>query len=100
MDNHEWIKLRLMVGIQTKIVMSVDIRGLAANDTTYFVPPVERAAENFRGREVAADMAYLSRKDLNAVETASAMLFIPFKSNSLEPTEVGTDVPPVHAQTR
>jgi hypothetical protein len=26
MDNHEWIKLRLMVGTQTKIVVSVDIR--------------------------------------------------------------------------
>jgi hypothetical protein len=100
MDNHEWIKLRLMVGTQTKIVMSVDIRGWTANDTTYFVPLVERAAENFRGREVAADMAYPSRKNLNAVETASAMPFIPFKSNTLEPTEVGTDVPPVHAQTR
>jgi len=24
--NHEWIKLRLMVGTQTKIVVSVDIR--------------------------------------------------------------------------
>jgi hypothetical protein len=78
----------------------MDVRGWTANDTTYFIPLVERAAENFWGREVAADMAYLSRKNLNAVETASAMPFIPFKSNSLEPTEVGTDVPHVHAQTR
>jgi hypothetical protein len=44
-------------------------------------------------------MAYLSRKNLNAVETASAMPFIPFKSNTLEPTEVCTDVLPVHART-
>jgi hypothetical protein len=27
-DNHEWIKLRLMVGTQTKIVMSVDNKGV------------------------------------------------------------------------
>jgi hypothetical protein len=45
-------------------------------------------------------MAYVSRKNLNAVETASAMPFIPFESNTLEPTELGTDVPPFYAQTR
>jgi len=78
----------------------MDVRGWTANDTTYFIPLVERAAENIRGRELAADIVYLSRKNLNAVETASAMPFIPFKSNTLEPTEVGTNVPPVHAQTR
>src|SRR5215208_1322690 len=100
MDNHEWIKLRLMVGIQTKIVMSVDNKGVDRQRHTYFVPLVKRASENFRGREVAADMAYLSRRNLNAVETACAMPFIPCKSNTQEPTEVGTDVPPVHAQTR
>ena len=45
-------------------------------------------------------MAYLSRKNLNAVETASAMPFIPFESNTLESTEAGTEVPPVYAKTR
>jgi hypothetical protein len=78
----------------------MDVRGWTGNDTTYFIPLVERAAENIRGRELAADIVYLSRKNLNAVETASAMPFIPFKTNSLEPTEVCTNVPPVHAQTR
>jgi transposase len=33
--------------------------------------------------------AYSSRKNLNAVESVGAMPFIPFKSNTLEPTEAG-----------
>src|ERR687893_467330 len=78
-----------MVGVNTKIVTAVDISGWAANDTTYFVPLVERTAANFDVREVSADKAYISRKNLNAVEALGGMPFIPFKSNTLEPTEVG-----------
>jgi hypothetical protein len=39
---------------------------------------------------VSADKAYLSRKNLNAVEVVSGMSFIPFKINTLEPTEAAT----------
>jgi hypothetical protein len=66
------------------MVMSVDIRGWTANDTTYFVQLVERTAEHFRVREVTAATACLSRKNLNVVEMAGAMPFIPFKSNALQ----------------
>jgi transposase len=88
-DNREWVKVHLMCGVNTKIVTAVDISGWAANDTTYFVPLVERTAANFEVREVSADKAYLSRKNLNAVESVGGMPFIPFKSNTLEPTEAG-----------
>ena len=50
---------------------------------------VEKTAEHFDVREVSADKAYLSRTNLNAVELAGGMPFIPFKSNTLEPTEAG-----------
>src|SRR5215211_2803819 len=50
---------------------------------------VARTAQHFGIEEVSADKAYLSRKNLNAVETVGAMPFIPFKSNTLEPTEAG-----------
>jgi transposase len=88
-DNREWVKVHLMCGVNTKIVTAVDVSGWAANDTTYFVPLVERTAANFEVREVSADKAYLSRKNLNAVESVGGMPFIPFKSNTLEPTEAG-----------
>jgi transposase len=88
-DNREWVKVHLMCGVNTKIVTSVDISGWTAHDTTYFVPLLERTAEHFGVREVSADKAYLSRKNLNAVESVGGMPFIPFKSNTLEPTEAG-----------
>jgi hypothetical protein len=76
-----------MCGVNTKTVAAVDISGWAANDTNYFVPLLERVAAHFDVREASADKAYLSRKNLNAVEMVGGMLFIPFKSNTLEPTE-------------
>jgi transposase len=89
-DNREWVKCHLMCGVRTKVVAAVEISGWAANDTNYFIPLLERAAQYFEIREVAADKAYLSRKNLNAVESVGGMPFIPFKSNTLEPTEAGT----------
>jgi transposase len=88
-DNREWVKVHLMCGVNTKIVTAVDVSGWAANDTNYFVPLLERTAAHFGVREVSADKAYLSRKNLNAVESIGGMPFIPFKSNILEPTEAG-----------
>jgi transposase len=88
-DNREWVKVHLMCGVNTKVVTAVDISGWSAGDTTYFVPLVERTTEHFPVKEVSADKAYLSRKNLNAVESVGAMPFIPFKSNTLEPTEAG-----------
>ncbi len=88
-DNREWVKVHLMCGVNTKVVTAVDVSGWAANDTNYFVPLVERTAAHFGVREVSADKAYLSRKNLNTVEAVGGMPFIPFKSNTLEPTEAG-----------
>ena len=88
-DNREWVKAHLMCGVKTQIVTAVDIGGWAAHDTNYFVPLVERTAEHFQLEEVSADKAYLSHKNLNAVESVGGMPFIPLKSNTLEPTEAG-----------
>ncbi len=88
-DNREWLKAHLMCGVRTKIVTSVEVSGWAAHDTNYFLPLVEATAQHFEVREVSADKAYLSRKNLNAVEAVGGMPFVPFKSNTLEPTEAG-----------
>ncbi len=84
-DNREWVKVHLMCGVQTKIVSGIEISGWTANDTSYFVPLVERTAEHFRVREVAADKAYLSRKNLEAVERVGGTAYVPFKSNTVPP---------------
>jgi transposase len=89
-DNREWVKCHLMCGVNTRIVSAVDVSGWTANDTNYFVPLVERTAAHFGIREVSADKAYLSHKNLEAVEALGGLPFVPFKSNTLEPTKAGT----------
>jgi transposase len=88
-DCREWVKVHLMCGVNTKTVTAVDITGWTAHDTNYFVPLLERTAAHFEVREVSADKAYLSRNNLNAVEAVGGMPFIPFKANTVEPTEAG-----------
>lgn len=46
-DNREWVKVHLMCGVRTKTVTAVDISGWTANDTSYFIPLVQRTAEHF-----------------------------------------------------
>jgi transposase len=43
-------------------------------------------AAHFQLRDVSADKAYLSRKNLRAVEELGGTPFVPFKKNTLEPT--------------
>ncbi len=86
-DNREWVKVHLMCGVTTHTVTAVDISGWEANDTTYFVPLLEQTARNFRMAEVSADKAYLSHKNVAAVEALGATPFVPFKSNTFPTTE-------------
>ena len=76
-----------MCGVKTNIVTSVDVSGWAANDTPYFKPLVETSAAYFQIAEVSADKAYLSHKNLNAVDRAGGTAYIPFKSNTAVPTD-------------
>ncbi len=86
-DNREWVKAHLMCGVKTKIVTGVEVSGWTAHDTNYFLPLLETTAEHFALREVSADKAYLSRKNMQAVEKAGATPYIPFKSNTVEMVE-------------
>ena len=79
-----------MCGVNIKVVTAVDIIGWTAHDTNYyFIPLLARTAQHYEVREVSADKAYLSHKNLNAVESVGGMPFVPFKSNTVEPTEAG-----------
>jgi hypothetical protein len=82
-DNREWVKVYLMCGVDTKIVTSVDVSGWTANDAPYFVPFLEHTAQHFQVKEVSADKAYLSHKNLEATAQRNALPFIPFKANTI-----------------
>jgi transposase len=85
-DSRVWVKVHLMCGVHTKIVSSVEVSGWTVHDTNYFVPLVETTAEHFQLRDVSADRAYLSRKNLKTVQELGGTPFVPFKKNTLEPT--------------
>lgn len=86
-DNREWVKVHLMCGTNTKVVTGVEVSGWTAHDTNYFVGLVERTAAHFDVAEVSADKAYLSHKNVSAVESVGATPFVPFKSSSIPPAE-------------
>lgn len=79
---HKWVKLHVCIGVKTNIVTSAIIDEECSGDSPNFVPLVERTHNNgFDMKEVSADKAYLSRKNLECVEKMGGMPFIPFKSN-------------------
>jgi len=87
LDNREWVKAHLTCGVNTHIVTAVEVSGWAANDTTYFEPLVQKTAQHFQIREVSADKAYTSHKNMALVQAFGATPFIPFKSNTVEPAQ-------------
>jgi transposase len=82
MDKRSWMKIHLSCGVQTNVVTAVEITDRRAGDAPYFKPLVDATAKNFKMREVSADKAYISEKNLQAVVDHNAMPYIPFKSNS------------------
>lgn len=78
---HVWIKLHIMVGTLTGVVTGVRVSSEA--DCPVLPALLAQTAKSFTPKEVSADKAYLSKKNLEAIEAIGAVPFIPFKSNSV-----------------
>ena len=78
---HAWLKLHIMVGTLTHVVTGAKVSSEA--DCPLLPELLAATAKTFRVREVSADKAYLSRKNLEAIDRVGAVPFIPFKSNSI-----------------
>jgi transposase/predicted nucleic acid-binding Zn finger protein len=81
-ESREWLKVHLCCGVKTNVVTAVEITDKYAGDSPYFKPLVDATAKNFTMREVSADKAYLSNKNLQAAVDHNAMPYIPFKVDS------------------
>ena len=64
----KWVKAHLMCGVKTNIVTAVEVDATQTADSPYLAPFVQTTAENFQVSEVSGDKAYLSKKNLRAVE--------------------------------
>lgn len=79
---HEWIKLHLVCGVKTNIVMSVHVTSRRSNDSPHFGRLVAVAARNFKVAEVTADKGYLGSENMRQALVRGVMPYIPFKKNS------------------
>lgn len=82
-----WIKCHLMCGTQTNIVTAVHISD--SGDCPMLPSLTATTAQNFPVREVSADKAYLSQKNMEFVDGLGGVPYIPFKSNSRGDTRPG-----------
>lgn len=81
-DNHDWEKVRVMIGALTHIVTSVRITDRHAHDSRFLAPLLGETALGFKVSRVIADKGYSTKKNLRLVEGAGAEPFILFKSNT------------------
>lgn len=78
---HNWIKLHLMCGTATNVVTAAKVSN--EGDCPVLPELTEKTAQRFEVKEVSADKAYLSKKNLAVIDKVGATAYIPFKSNSI-----------------
>ena len=82
----KWTKGHIMTGVKTNIITDADVTSDAGNDSPYLIPFLDTTAKHFDVLEVSADKAYLSKRNLWAIQDAGATPYIPFKTNSVAST--------------
>lgn len=81
-NRRDWLKIHITCGVKTNVVTAVEVTNAHAHDHAYFKPLVEATSQNFTMRQVSADKAYSSNKNLQTVVDNNAMPYIPFKANA------------------
>lgn len=79
---HEWVKVHIMTGVRTNIIVAVEIKGKDSADAPQLPGLLETTMENFSVAEVSGDKGYLSYRNARVVADAGATPFIAFKKNS------------------
>ncbi len=78
---HPWVKMHVMIGTLTNVVTAVEISHEA--DCPLLPSLLDKTVKRFTVKEVSADKAYLSRKNLEAIDRVGARAYIPFKETSV-----------------
>ena len=79
----KWVKLHIMCGVQSNIITAADATASMSADSPYLPDFLAATAEHFRIRDVSADMAYSSRRNLHAVADVGGTPYIPFKTGAV-----------------
>ena len=77
-----WVKTHLMCGVKTHIVTSVEATPYESGDSAQLPQLVNTTAKVFDIKEVSADKAYSSKRNIQSVVDANATPYIMFRSYS------------------
>lgn len=80
-QEHDWVKVHIMVGVKTNVVTAIEIAGRNAADTKQLPALVAATAKNFAIAEVSADKGYASARNLETVKNVGAEPFIAFRTS-------------------
>ncbi len=78
----QFVKAHIICGVQTNVVTTAEVTPGESSDAIQLPAFLNTTAQNFSIHEVSADKAYLSKRNLRAVEAVGGVAFIPFKVNS------------------
>ena len=82
-SRHRFIKTHLMCGVQTNIVTAVEATANESADAPQLPDLLAVTADTFDTiREVSADKAYSSRRNIGVIDAAGATGYIPFKTSA------------------
>jgi len=81
-DKRRFKKLHMTCGVKTNIITAINITPGNFADSPQFENLVKTTKEMYDIREVSADKAYISRKNLQLVSDMGGIPFIPFKKNA------------------
>jgi transposase len=79
-QQHAWVKVHLMCGVNTNVVTAIEIREKDASDTKLLPDLVNTTATHFDMREVSADKGYGSIENYEVIASHGATPYIAFKS--------------------
>lgn len=82
-SEHQWLKVHLMTGVTTNVVTSVEVTAPNVSDYKQFPALVESTAKRFDVAEVSADKGYLSKRNMELVNSLGATPYIAFKAGTV-----------------
>ena len=87
-QKRKYVKIHLTCGTKTNIITSVNITKSKIADTVEFSSLIKDTNKVFEMKEVSADKAYSSKKNLDITYELGAIPFIPFKKNTSPKTGI------------
>lgn len=80
----KWVKCHIVSGVHTNIIPAVKITSEFDHDSPQLKELLDKTNEVFTIEEFSGDKAYISKENLEAIDSIGAVPFIPFKSNVSE----------------